>query len=160
MNKNRENNFIGISEDRLHHIIGVARECYRLSEEMNMPEEFCRKMFVIGWNHDIGYEFSKKQSEHAGVSADMIKFLGITGNDVCSQKTRHAIRTHGSDTKTKSLEWKILNIADLTIDSKGNRVNVLKRLEDIKERYGENSFEYINSLHIAKLVGLLIKEEY
>lgn len=149
-----EENFVGISEDRLHHMLGVARRCYEVAKEMDMPEDFCRKMFAIGWNHDIGYEFSKVSSEHANISESLLKLLGITGNDKNSQKVLHAVRTHGNDTKTKSLEWKILNIADMTIDSRGNRVKVTERLDDIKSRYGSNSAEYEKACHITQMVGL------
>ena len=44
------NNYIGISEDRLHHMLGVARECYKLAQDMGYNEDFCRRMFMIGWN--------------------------------------------------------------------------------------------------------------
>ena len=42
----------------------------------------------------------------------------------------------------------------MTIDSKGNKVDVMKRLEDIKDRYGENSNQYLTACDIAYIIGL------
>ena len=64
--------YIGISEDRLHHIIGVARKAYQLAKSMDCDEDFARKMFMVGWVHDVGYEFSKEQAEHPGISSEML----------------------------------------------------------------------------------------
>lgn len=152
-----ENKYIGISEDRLHHIIGVARKCYSIAKSMEMPEEFCRRMFVLGWNHDIGYEFSKNKNQHPDVSEEMLKLINITNITNESSKVLHSIRNHGKNTKTKSLEWKILNMADMTIDSCGNDVGVYARLKDIANRYGESSKDYKQAYNICVQVGLIEK---
>lgn len=143
---------IGISEDRLHHIIGVARECYNISKELGRPETFCRKMFTIGWNHDIGYEFVEDSKQHAGKSEDMLKLIGLTGLDYDSQRTRHAIRSHGRTSRVNSMEWYILNKADMTIDNCGNKVTYEERLNNIKERYGEDSTEYKSSKEVVDVL--------
>ena len=156
---NSNSDYIGISEDRLHHILGVARECYQIAKNIGKDEYFCRYMFTIGWNHDIGYEFSKVQSEHPIISYDMVNSL----HDELAQKldliptSSIAILQHGYYDSEKFLEWKILNIADLTIDSKGNKVDVMQRLEDIKNRYGELSNQYLTACDIAVQVGLIDK---
>lgn len=132
--------YIGISEDRLHHIIGVARKAYSLSKEMGYNEEFCRRMFMLGYLHDVGYEFSKEQKEHPDVSADLL--ASVFGSIIPGAKdgiAYDAIKNHGKYTDKKTLEWKILNMADMLIDSKGNEVDVTARLDDIKDRYGEYS---------------------
>ena len=50
---------------------------------------------------------------------------------------------HGEiDCPYESLFLKILNKADMQIDKYGNDVGYNKRLEDIKERYGEDSIVY------------------
>jgi len=43
---------------------------------------------------------------------------------------------------------KKLNQADMQIDKSGNEVSYEERLEDIKQRYGINSIQYINSRKI------------
>ena len=153
------NNYIGISEDRLHHILGVARESYQIAKDKGYDEVFCKKMFMIGWNHDVGYEFAKEQTEHPQISSEMVHSL-VCINKIydtpISTKTNHAINYHGCypDKSIKdNKEWIILNIADLTIDSKGNKVDIMQRLEDIKNRYGSN--QYLTACDIAVQVGLI-----
>ena len=137
--------YIGISENKVKHMLGVARKCYKISKEMGQSEEFARKMFVIGYNHDIGYEFSTKNELHNYKSYEMLKTLGIE----CE-----SILHHGELINKASLEWLILNQADLQVNSKGEDVGVEGRLYDIKIRYGENSKEYINAIELAHIVGL------
>lgn len=36
-------NYIGISENKLHHILAVARQCYKIAKSENKSEEFCQK---------------------------------------------------------------------------------------------------------------------
>lgn len=149
------NDYIGISEDRLHHILGVAKECYQIAKNMGYPEDFCRRMFMIGWNHDVGYEFSKNQSDHPAISEEMLKLINITNDNKESSKVLHSIRKHGLYTKTKSIEWIILNTADMTIDSKGNKVTISQRLDDIKSRYGEYSIQYSQACNIVEQIKML-----
>lgn len=151
---------IGISEDRLHHIIGVARKAYRIAKDMGYDEAFARKMFMIGWVHDVGYEFSKEQSEHAKVSSEMLHQL-VCVNKIydtsISLKTNHAIYYRGSypaEAVDCNLEWKIINMADMLIDSKGNEVTASQRLDDIKNRYGEYSDQYLTACDICYQIGL------
>lgn len=146
--------YIGISEDRLHHILGVARKCYRIAKEREFDEDFCRKMFLLGIIHDLGYEYAEEQDQHPYASEELLKTL-IKDNSKDSLKALHAIRTHGRDTKTKTQEWIILNIADMTTDSKGNDVTVEQRLEDIKNRYGADSKQYMTAYELAGKIGLL-----
>lgn len=55
----------------------------------------------------------------------------------------------------KSEELKILNAADLLTDSNGREITAQERLKDVKERYGEDSFEYIDFVKLAKELGLI-----
>ena len=50
----------------------------------------------------------------------------------------------------------ILNMADMQIDNEGNDIGYTKRLENIKNRYGENSNVYQKCV---QLVNNLIKED-
>ncbi len=110
---------------------------------------------MLGWNHDVGYEFSKKQQEHPDIGADMLSavfgsIVPKAQDDIAYQ----AIKNHGRYTQHKTVEWKILNMADMLIDSKGNEVAVTQRLEDIKERYGERSDQYLTACDICYQIGL------
>ena len=147
--------FIGISEDRLHHCLGVARKCYALAKSEDFPEEFCRRMFTIGWNHDIGYEFAIDKAEHPVVSEALLKSIGMANDSRDSSKTLHAIRLHGRNATVKSSEWRILNMADMLIDSKGNEVTASQRLKDIATRFGEDSREFKQATELCELLQLV-----
>ena len=142
-----------ITEDKLHHIIGVARKCYKISQLCGESENFCRKMFMIGWMHDVGYEYNPES--HAAISKEM--FLSCLNpatqaiNDFSN--TSNAIEFHGYVPEVLTKEWMILNQADLTIDHTGKEVSVMERLQSIRERHGEVA--YFNARDVAMQVGLL-----
>lgn len=144
-----KNKYIGITEDRLKHTIGVARRCYEIAKRLGYDERYCRKMFAIGFNHDIGYEFSREKEDHAKIGYQML--LDISHY---STEELEAIECHGKPIKDNTYidEFRILNLADLTIDSKGNKVKIEQRLKDIKERYGEESLEYKNAFELTKIL--------
>lgn len=144
--------YIGISEDKAKHCLGVARECYRLAKERGYDEDFCRRMFMVGWNHDVGYEFVTDTREHPKVSEEMLCSLGVQ-----DKKVMHAIRTHGHVSEVHSIEYYILNQADLTVDSQGNKVDVVTRLRDIEKRYGCLSEQAKNAWAMAFELGLVVK---
>lgn len=128
--------YIGISEDRLHHMIGVARKAYSIAEEMGYDEEFCREMFMLGWIHDVGYEFSEDQTDHPKISGEMLESIGASDEAV------NAVKRHGSYPDDKNdIRWKILDMADMLIDSKGREVTVSERLLDIRKRYNPSRRE-------------------
>ena len=168
-----EQNYIGISEDRLHHILGVARKAYKIAKDMGYDERFCRRCFMLGWLHDVGYEFSEKQAEHPDVSAELLWTLGDAfgvimefprdKNGAISSSAPYneewvnalsAIRKHGAYTVNETAEWKILNMADMQVDDQGNEVDVSHRLENIKNRYGEHSDQYLTACDISYRIGL------
>ncbi len=146
---------IGISEDKLHHILGVARKAYRIAKDMGKDENFCRRCFMLGWIHDIGYEFSKEQSEHPDTSAMML--LLMNEDNVASDLKRpfyKAIRDHGRYPSEMTDEYRILNMADMLVDSRGREVTVSQRLDDIKDRYGEHSDQYLTACDVCYRIGL------
>lgn len=151
-------NYIGISEDRLHHIYGVAKRCYEIAQDEGYDEKFCRRMFMTGWNHDVGYEFAVEQVDHATIGCELLTEMGVS-SDKNGSKVKHAIRKHGRHTNIKSAEWVILNKANMTVDSKGNVVTVEERLKDIGQRYGEDSQVYLTAKSISVAVGLLKEQE-
>lgn len=159
--------YIGISENRLHHILGVARKAYSIAKNMGFSEEFARKCFMLGWIHDVGYEFVTDSPDHSIQSASLLDMLGDyiypegyrrdsikPGIRVIIERSIRAIACHGSFVQDMTEEYKILNMADLQVDNEGNEVSVEERLEDIKERYGEYSKEYLDACEIAFRVGL------
>ena len=146
------NKYIGISEERLKHISSVARKCYQIAKSEGQDENFCKKMWMIGWNHDVGYEFAETHQQHPLIGSEMLSELGLSkqGN------AYKAIRYHGLYYPDKIAdEWRILNIAGMSIDNKGNDVGVIKRLEGIKKRYGEHSDVYLTACDVCVKIGLI-----
>ena len=135
-----------ITENRMRHMFSVAEKCYELALEETQNEEFARKMYLVGLIHDIGYAFDK--TDHEEIGADIIG--SITFNEM--QFIEMAIMDHGKS-KSELSKWeRILKTADLTIDSKGNDVGFHKRLNDIKERYGEASNQYQDTKRQIKIL--------
>lgn len=146
---------IGISENRLKHSYGVAQECYKIADGyFNKSDTFCNRMFVIGFNHDIGYEFTPTDAKHthneigAVLIADAIEH---NKENVFS----NAVKWHGNPNtpeEFRTLEWYILNLADMTIDSDGTKVSMNKRIKGIEDRQGRNSMAYRDAVRIASIL--------
>lgn len=149
--------YIGISEDRLHHLLGVARLAYQIALNRGHDEKFARKMFLLGWVHDIGYEFSEKNEQHPDIGVDMILSIipYIALEDFIHSETYQALRKHGKYiVSDMTEEWLIITQADLQVNYKGQTVDVTKRLQDIANRYGEYSDEYLTACDVAYRCGL------
>lgn len=139
-----------LSENKIKHILKVAELCYTIAKEKyNMPEEKARAMWVIGYNHDIGYNFMEPEDNpkiHPELGADAIK---EAFNFDCE-----AIRLHGKCVSQNDISLRILNEADLRVDSHGNEVSVEERLADICKRYGKDSSQYGQSVWLAKELNI------
>ena len=130
-----------MNDDRLKHSVSVARKMKEIGKEYGLSEEEIKELFVLGYNHDIGYEFCNDNTKHNIIGGEILKNNGY--------KYWKEVYYHGNpDTDYSSLFLKILNMADMQIDKYGNDVGYEKRLEDIKARYGENSKPYICSSEI------------
>lgn len=46
-----------INNDRLNHSIAVARKMVEIRKKYNLNDNELKDLFVLGFNHDIGYEF-------------------------------------------------------------------------------------------------------
>ena len=53
-----------MDEDRLRHSIEVARKMVEIAKSKNFSNEDIQNCFIIGYNHDIGYEFTKNGINH------------------------------------------------------------------------------------------------
>ena len=123
-----------MDEDRLRHSIAVARKMVEITKSKNLSDEDIKNCFIIGYNHDIGYEFTKNGNNHNTI-----------GGEILRNNFKHwrEIYYRGEiNVEYKSLYLDILNQADMQIDKYGNDVGYDKRLEDIKSRYGEDSEVY------------------
>lgn len=134
-----------MDEDRIRHSIAVARKMVEIAKSNNLSEIDIKNCFIIGFNHDIGYEFEPSGIEHNRIGGEILKQNGF--------KYWQEVYYHGIvNAEYKSMYLNILNQADMQIDKYGNDVGYDKRLEDIKSRYGEESKIYINCFNLVKQI--------
>ena len=132
--------------DRLKHSIGVARKIVEIGKEYSLNEADLQKLYILDYNHDIGYEFSEDKLEHNIIDGNLLKDNGY--------EYWKEVYYHGNtNTEYESLFLKILNMADMQIDKYGNDVGCEKRLADIENRDGISSIQYLNSKAIVAKVG-------
>ncbi|MCR5814171.1 MAG: HD domain-containing protein [Desulfovibrio sp.] len=141
---------IGISENRMKHILGVARKAYTLAKERQHDETFARKMFAIGWMHDVGYAFSERRSEHQEKSAELLALIG--GMDGAAYL---AVKNHGRLLPEMTEEDIILNMADMLVDPQGADVTAEERLAELGKRFGEHSSQYSEAKAVCQRLGLI-----
>jgi len=131
--------------DRLKHSISVARKMVEIGKSYKLNDNELQELFVLGYNHDIGYEFVENGINHNVVGGNILKRNGY--------KYWQEVYYHGEpNTNYNSLYLIILNKADMQIDKYGNDVGYDKRLKDIKKRYGIDSIPYKKSKEIINII--------
>ena len=129
-----------MDNDRLKHSYAVANKMVELGKEKNLLDEQLQELFLLGYLHDIGYQFGTNEN-HNMIGGNLLRNSNY--------KFWKEVYYHGiPNSEYKSLYLDILNTADMMIDKCGNDVGFDKRLEDIKKRYGEDSIQYINCFKI------------
>lgn len=132
-----------MDNDRLLHSLAVARKMVEIGKTKGLSIQEQQDLFLIGFNHDIGYEYSNNGFEHNKIGGEILKNNGF--------KYWQEIYYHSEiDCQYKSHYLNILNQADMQIDKKGNDVGYTKRLEDIKTRYGQESLVYQKCLLLVE----------
>ena len=144
---------------RLAHMLQVGRTCEWLAAELfDWPEEKCRQMFLLGFLHDVGYAYAVVQDEHPEIGGELLRQAGYQyWQEVCWHGVVDA--PYGSD------ELLLLNIADMLTDGQGCLVTKRERLDDIQQRYGLESEQYLNAVALCEEVdaafcSLLIKSTW
>lgn len=134
-----------MDDNRLKHSIAVARKMVEIAKSKNLNEEQIKNCFIIGYNHDIAYEFAKNGINHNKIGGEILKNINF--------KYWKEIYYHGDvNPEYESLYLDILNQADMQIDEYGNDVGYIKRLEDIKNRYGENSQVFNKCIELVNII--------
>ncbi len=130
-----------MDKERAVHSLAVANKMVEIGKKYNLSDNEIEELFILGFNHDIGYKFSNNTFEHNIVGGCLLKNNGY--------KYWKEVYYHGDpNADYKSLYLTILSMADMQIDKYGNDVGYKKRLEDIKVRYGEYSREYKNAFDL------------
>ena len=134
-----------MNEDRLKHSISVGRKMVEIGKKHNLSEQELKDLFLLGFNHDIGYEFADNGINHNSIGGKILKENGY--------KYWQEVYYHGEpESQYNSLYLNILNEADMQIDKYGNDVGFDKRLEDIKQRYGTDSIPYKKSMQVINMI--------
>ena len=120
-----------MNENRLKHSLAVARKMVEIATKKGMTDEDINNCFIIGFNHDIGYEYSKNGLNHNIIGGELLKDAGFI---FWKEIYYHGVVTD----EYESIYLDILNQSDMQIDAFGNDVGYEARLEDIKNRYGQS----------------------
>lgn len=143
---------IGMDENRLRHCRGVGLKASELGRALfGWSEEKCREMFVMGYLHDVGYQFAHDQAEHEELGGDLLRSLGFT--------YWAEIFHHGNpDSAYQSNELLALNLADMLTSKDGSATTIPARLEDIASRYGVESTQYVAAKKLAEVLVAQVKK--
>lgn len=128
-----------ISSDRMAHQLGVAQMLVDQARSYgSYSEQELQDLFVLGYLHDIGYEFAIDPGNHAHAGGEVLKRLGFI--------YWAEVANHGNPTSTySSSALDLLNAADMQTSPSGEHVSYAERLQDIADRYGEDSLRYKNA---------------
>lgn len=134
---------IDFPENRYKHCYAVGKIMYEYSKQIfEWPEEKAIEMFVLGNIHDIGYELEPDPFKHEEIIANSLSN---------SYKYYNEIKYHSKlQNKYQSKELDLLYFADMVVNGYGNLCTFEERLQDLKNRYGENSDVYIETEKIAQ----------
>lgn len=126
--------------DRMKHSLAVARKMVEIGNKLELNKEQLHELFILRFNHDIGYEFGTNES-HNIIGGNMLKNSGY--------KYWQEVYYHGNpEAGYNSLYLDILNEAGMKINKYGEDVGYEKRLEDIRNRYGSDAVQYNDVLKI------------
>lgn len=129
-----------LTANRTAHIRGVTLYMRENASKLGLdPDEAA----LCGWLHDFGYIAGDNRS-HASIGGRLLREQGY----------RHwrEVSTHGSVEGLFSPLGVLLNIADMSVDSKGEVVGFATRLEDVAERYGKDSVQYRDCLAVINAI--------
>lgn len=131
--------------DRLKHSYAFGKKMIQIGRELGLKETELNNLFLLGLNHDIGYEFTENGVNHNKIGGNILKNNGY--------KYWKEVYYHGDiSDEYNSLYLTILNQADMQIDKYGTYVGYDKRLENIKNRYGEESDIYLKCVNLVDRV--------
>ena len=61
-----------MDQDRLNHSIAVAKKMVEIGKKYNLDDEQLQELFLLGYNHDIGYEFGNNE-DHRIIGGNILK---------------------------------------------------------------------------------------
>lgn len=146
-----------LTQPIITHSAGVAKFMAEYAETHPTLKADQYQYYVIGLLHDVGKLYpgdpdtngKNKYKGHAQKGGLLLKEMGFT--------RYKEIMHHGHpEDEYFSVTWLILNLADLSVNSKGEVISIVKRINNIGARYGFGSEEHQNAL---KLMDILVKNK-
>ena len=141
-----------ISDERIRHMHGVAELMYQYYDAFHCKYLSKEEIYVLGLNHDIGYINGK--SDHEFYGADVFaRFCEFGPQNIIAKCIFHHgdtpkiyMERHMCSEEAIPAELILLWWADMSVESGGEHagevVGFQRRLDGLKERYGENSEPY------------------
>ena len=137
-----------ISIDRMKHSLAVARKMKELT--LSCPVKYPvdpEEAFVLGFLHDIGYEFSEEQRNHASTGGIILKAQNY--------KYWKEVFYHGiPQEEYNSPMLRLLNYADMITGPSGEYMTIQERIDDIADRYGKGSWQEEAAAKLVNLFGM------
>ena len=65
-----------MENNRALHSLAVGKKMYEIGKEYNLSEKELEDLFILGINHDIGYEYTENGVNHAVVGGEILKRNG------------------------------------------------------------------------------------
>ena len=127
---------IGISNNRLNHVIAVARKMRRIVQENQSKYNITPKeAFILGYLHDIGYEFTGDQTQHSIVGGKILR-------DQNYRYWREVYYHSRVQYEYTSPELILLNYCDITTGPNGEDFTIQERTDEVGRRYGIRSPQF------------------
>ena len=132
-----------LNEKIVKHSVGVAEFMADWAEKHTKFQFDPNEMYVLGLLHDIGKLYPGEMDANGRTSyKGHAKKGGKLLADMGFYDWREIAHHGHPEENFWSVKLLLLNMADLSVNGKGEIVPIPKRLESIKFRYGENSDEY------------------
>ena len=142
-------------DDRLLHIFGVVEEMQTLIKDLRLSDQMAKDLITIAYLHDIGYSIQNQCTHYHPLDGALFCYnhqmpkniqtavLLHSGaeKDVCDMRPYYAPFYKQYISTLRDDEWfyaKLITYCDIHRDSKGRKVSVHERLEEIEYRYGKN----------------------
>ncbi len=140
--------YMDLTSDRMNHCLSVAKKMRELAT--HFPDKYPvnpDEAFVLGLLHDVGYEFSEEQKEHANKGGLLLKEQGYK---YWKEVFYHGIPQDEYSSKMLTL----LNYVDMITGPKGDYMTVEERINDIANRYGEDSWQTKEAIALSRKIGM------
>ena len=136
-----------ITIDRMKHSLSVAAKMKELATtDQEKYQVNPDDAFILGMLHDIGYEFSEEQKEHANKGGLILKEQNY--------KYWQEVFYHGiSQNEYDSPMLRLLNYVDMITGPTGEYITIRERIDDISKRYGKGSWQEQEAIELPKLLS-------